>query len=338
MHPKALAVMAQQWGLITTDQALEAGMTHDQISVLLRSRDWVSVRYAVYALRSSWESWDEFTGRPLARARAAHLTMWKPHVMSHDSAALELAMPILAATPELVHITRPDVRGSRHECGVKHHGARHLPEQVDIVGRIAVLEPSRTAVDIGREHGFVHGVVACDSALRMGVAREELRGVLRQMRNWPGITQARQAVEFADGRSESVGETLARILVEEMGLGPVVEPQFRLVIEGRLIRCDLRVGRHIFEFDGKAKYRPIELGGLADKPAEEVVWDEKTRQDRICGVGLGMSRIVWADFWGSQRERAKARFAREYALTEARFGTSLSGLERFLPSPQQPAA
>jgi hypothetical protein len=92
----------------------------------------------------------------------------------------------------------------------------------------------------------------------------------------------------------------------------------------------LRVGRHIFEFDGRAKYRHIDDGGLASKPADQVVWDEKQRQTLICGVGLGVSRIVWTDYWGSRREQAKARLLREYDLTRARFGESLHGMEPYL--------
>ena len=37
---------------------------------------------------------------------------------------------------ELVHITRPDVRGSRTEHGVKHHGATYRDDQVVEVGGI----------------------------------------------------------------------------------------------------------------------------------------------------------------------------------------------------------
>jgi len=329
MHPRILATMARQWGLITTDQAREVGLTDRQIDGLLASGSWLAVRRGVYAQRATWDSWDEFTGRPLARAHAAHLAMWADHVMSHDSAALELGMAILAATPEMVHITRPNARGGRSEYGVKHHVARYLPEQVLELDGIKVLDHARTAVDIGREHGFTHGIVACDSAMRMGVPREELRDVVQQMRCWPGIVPARHAVEFADPRAESVGESLARILVTELGLGEV-EPQFGLVIDGQDVRCDLRVGRHIFEFDGRAKYRPAEEGGLAIKSPDDVVWDEKQRQTKVCGVGLGMSRLVWADFWGLRRDQAKARLHREYAVTKARFGESLAGLESYL--------
>ena len=332
MDPRVLATMANHHGLITSRELIRLGHGADVVQRWTKEALLVRVRRGVYTLPASWEAWDEFTERPLARARAAHYTMRTPHVMSHDSAALELGLPILAASPEMIHVTRPDVHGSRTAHGVKHHTAAYRKQQVVRVNGIDVLEPARTAIDIAREHGFQHGVVACDSALRSGLTKGALRKAYEPMSCWRHVTVVRAAVDFADGRSESVGESLARVLAEEVGLGPV-EPQFILVIDGRLVRCDLRIGRHIVEFDGKAKYRRVEVGGLATKDPGEVVWDEKQRQDKICGIGLGMSRIVWADFWGEQRVRAKARLLREYAATDARYGSSLAGLSAYLPRP-----
>jgi len=145
------------------------------------------------------------------------------------------------------------------------------------------------------------------------------------MRNWPQVTTVRRVVEGADPGAESVGETLARELVEELGIG---RPQTQFVVTdgSRIVWCDLRVGRQIFEFDGLVKYLPVEAGGVADRPPEEVVWDEKRRQDFICSFKLGVSRIIWEDFWGSARRRAKVRLRREYDDTVARFGTDISDL------------
>jgi hypothetical protein len=245
--------------------------------------------------------------------------------MSHDAAALELGLPILQASPELVHVTRPHVTGSRTEFGVKHHGAVFHPDQVVQIGGIDVLGPARTAVDIAREHGIVAGTVACDSAMRLGVRRPELVLAYEPMRYWPGVTCARAAVELADPRAESVGETLLRLLVVELGIGDV-ETQFEIRDGNRTARCDLRVGRHVFEFDGRIKYRRRADGGLAAASPEQVVWEEKRRQDWVCGYGLGMSRVIWPELWEPLRSRTKERLLREFRATCSRFGTELSGL------------
>jgi len=247
-----------------------------------------------------------------------------PHVMSHDSAALALGMGILRR-PELVHVTRPHVIGSRTHFGVKHHGAVYHPDQVVTIGGIDVLNPARTAVDIGREHGELAGVVACDAALRLGVRRTDLVRAHEPMRNWPHIIRARRAVELADPGAETVGETLLRMLVLGLGIGPV-QTQFELREGSRSARCDMRVGRHIFEFDGRVKYRRRAEGGVADRSPDDVLWEEKLRQDWVCGFKLGMSRVTYAELWEPEKSRTKIRLRREFDSTCARFGRDISDL------------
>ena len=325
MHPHVMAALRGGDGLITTAEALNLGLSQLELSGLLRTGDWVAVRRGVYAERATWESLDVWVGRPRLRGRAVHRTMVEDHVLSHDSAAHELGLPILRPPNDLVHITRPHVNGSRTRFGVKHHGAVYREDQVVELDGLRVLDAARTAVDIGREHGITAGVCACDSALRNGVRRRDLWAALEPMRYWPGVRSARAGAKLADPGAESIGESLSRILVRQLGIGEP-ETQFELRDGTRWARCDLRVGRHVFEFDGRAKYQRRDEGGFAlDDPAE-VVWREKQRQDWICGFGLGISRIVWSDFWGQSRTRALDRLAREYAATEARFGTSIEDL------------
>lgn len=330
MYPRVRAELARNRGLITRTAALACGLSPEDLQRLVRSGEWVRVRRGVYCLAKDWEGLDEYVGRPVRRARAALMTMEVSAVLSHDSAARELAMPILRTRPELVHVTRPsNVVGSRTRHGVKHHGARFRRDQVVEVEGITMLNPARTAVDIGREHGYRHGLVACDSALRLGTTRAELRAAVAPMRCWPGVRAARSAVEDADAGSESVGETLARELVDGLGLGPV-ETQFELRDDTGWARCDLRVGRHVFEFDGLVKYQPAAAGGFAVDDPGDVVWREKQRERWVCGFGLGMSRIVWADFWGRERDVACERLRREYAESERRFGTSVDDLRHVI--------
>ncbi len=59
-----------------------------------------------------------------------------------------------------MHVTRPGVTGSRTENGVKHHLAAYGEDDVTTAGGQRVLALARTAVDLGREHGFEDGVVA----------------------------------------------------------------------------------------------------------------------------------------------------------------------------------
>jgi hypothetical protein len=250
------------------------------------------------------------------------MTMVTDHVMSHDSAARELGLALLRPTRELVHITRPDVRGSRTEHGVKHHGAVYRDSQVVDVEGIPVLDMARTSVDMVREHGLPGGLPTLDSALRLGVARSDLRRAVVSMKYWPNVRVARQAVELADPGAESVAESLGRLLVKELGLGEV-ETQFPVPVTGGVAWCDLRVGCHVFEVDGRVKYLRSGEGGVATRPVEDVLWDEKRRQREVCANGLGMSRIIWEDFWPPRRGAALRRLAAEYAVTRDRYGERL---------------
>lgn len=329
MHPTIAGLMAKQHGLITRRQAIDAGMAAAQVDRLARTGAWVTVRRGVYADLAFWESLARPEDRQLTRDRAASLRISRPHVMSHDSAALELGMGTLRTRQPMTHVTRPGVVGSHLRHGVKHHLAPYRHDQVVEANGRRVLDPARTAADIAREHGLQPGVVAFDSALRLGCSERDLDAACATMTSWPNVTVVREARKLADAGADSVGETLARLLVTELGLGRP-QTQFGLTDGNRTVWCDLRIGRQVFEFDGRLKYLRQEDGGVATRDPGEVVWAEKQRQDWVCGFKLGMSRIVWNDFWGEARARALSRLARECAETTARFGESIDELAPFI--------
>ncbi len=319
MRPQLRARAASQGGLITRAQAIAAGYRIGEIRRLTRDGGpWVLVRRGVYAERELWEATDDRTRLSL-RDRAAHLTMTAPHLMSHDSAARAWTLPHLRASTPLVHVTRFGVNGSRTDDGVKHHLTRLGLLQAEVLDGVRTTGLARTALDLAREHGFVHGVVACDAALDRGVSLAELEAELALMTYWPGVTRARAALAAADGGAESPGESLTRLLLLELGLGEP-ETQFPIQVGDRVYWADLRLGCHLVEFDGELKVVPVAEGGLARRPAHEVLWEERRRQVAICGEGLGMSRVAWADLFGVRREQTKRRLEAEYAVTAARFG------------------
>jgi hypothetical protein len=286
MDPRITALFVQHGELLSRREARAAGLTAADLRGLIRSREITAVRRSVYARTVLWDSLDDRRGRPLYVARAACRNMLVPHVASHEFAALELGLDLLEP-PAFVHVTRFGVVGSRTAHGVKHHTAPFTSEQIVFVDDRPVLDRARTVADIARERGLAHGVVTADSAMRAGVTRAQLVAAYAPMCNWPQVTVVRSAVDLADPGAENVAESLGRLLVSELGIGRP-ETQFGLRDGGREVWCDLRVGRHMFEVDGKVKYRPPEDGGVATTPPEEVLWSEKQRQDFVCGFKLGM--------------------------------------------------
>lgn len=329
--------MATQHGLVTRRQAVEAGLTPEAVDRLTRSGAWVIVRRGVYMQRGSWQTLARPEDRQRTRDRAASLRIGRPHVMSHGSAALELGLPVLRPAEPITHVTRPGVVGSHLRHGVKHHLAPYLLSQVVVTNGRQVLGPARTAPDIAREHGFVPGVVAFDSALRAGTGRQAIEEAIAMMAYWPGVTVVRAAWDASAQGADSIGETLARLLVEALGYGRP-ETQFGLTDGTRTAFCDLRLGRHLVEFDGRVKYTRVEDGGIATVAPADVVWYEKQRQDWLSGFKLGMSRLVWDDVWGPGREAALRRIEREYLDTTARFGTSIDDLAPYRVRRRDPRA
>lgn len=329
MYAAIQAAFADNHGLITAARAEQLGVDANHRRQLVANGTWVAVRRGVYVEAERWTSADETTERRRLRSRAAHLVLAAPHVMSHDSAAIELGLPFLKPAIEFVHLTRPDERGSKVRSGVKYHGASFLAEQVIEVDGLPLLDRARTALDLAREYGYAAGVAAMDAAMQRGVTRVDLERALAPMHGWPRSRAVRAALADADSGAETIGESLSRLLVMELGLGRP-QTQFPMQLAREVVWVDMLLGCHAIEFDGKVKYVGRADGGLADRPAAEVIWNEKQRQTEICGEGLGMSRVVWADLWGARRERAKARIRKEYAVTLSRFGDRLpEHLERF---------
>jgi hypothetical protein len=274
----------------------------------------------VYVERFIWESTDD-VGRYELEVRADGLVTEDTYDYSHTSAATLWRMPTRPHWHDLVHVTRPDVLGGRVEGGVKHHKG-WWGDDVVMLDELPVTSLARTAMDVARELGFEDGVVAADAALRLGATQSELGAVLQRMQSWPYVTRARSAADVADGGAETIGETLTRLLVLELGVGRP-ETQFEVWSEGRHAFVDLKLRRHFIEFDGKIKYFGREHGGVrGERDPDEVVWSEKKREDwlRRYDGGYGLSRVIWSELMPAQREATKRRILREFMTSQQLFG------------------
>ena len=324
MDPRALGMMAGQRGLITYGQARTLGMDDRDIAGLVRRGEWRRVRRGVFVATDHWTSLDPFRGQPLLRIHAAHLVLRIQHWFSHESSAIVQGIPLPDPSSALVHVTRPRVLGDRNKAGIVHHKAVFLPGQAAVVDDLPVLDLARTACDVARGSGLTPGIAACDHVLRRGLGVEDLWRVRRQMANWRGVKTVQRAIDLADPGAENFAESALRELVQTLGIGPPVT-QFGLRAEGRTVFCDLRVGRHVFEMEGKVKFIPVAQGGVATADPTAIAWAQRERDDFITGFKLGMSHVTYHDL-GPGRARAVERLRREYAATVARFGTDITDL------------
>ena len=236
----------------------------------------------------------------------------RPAVVSHFSAAVLHELPVWGDDLGRVHLTRTDPRVGRVSRNLHvHTGDLSDADVVERLG-IAITSLGRTAADVARTTTLERSVAVVDAALRLGLTGNELQASI-PTRQVEGVGQLRWVADFADARSESVGESFSRFRINRLGL-PAPEPQYLIVdpVSGRqLARSDFGWPefRTLGEFDGQIKYGRLLAPG--DSPGD-VVYREKIREDMLRDLGWEVVRWVWADLGqpAVMRERLHRAFAR----------------------------
>lgn len=130
------------------------------------------------------------------------------------------------------------------------------------------------------------------------------------------------------------GVSLRRIRIHEAGL-PAPVPQREIYgPDGRLVaRVDFcwHEQRTVGEFDGKVKYGRLLKPG---QPIEEVLFEEKRREDALRDLGWQVVRWLWAELYrqGVIRDRVLRAFgARPERAASFRYATRQLQLTREVP-------
>jgi hypothetical protein len=306
------AVDAARSGLFTHAEALAAGWTTAALRHCADTGQIVRHRPGVYGpvTAEPLEPWRAARQRIRVSAMAAVLA--NPRACaSHTASAVLHDLPVWFLPDRPCVTVQPRFVGDIE--GAHLHRARTPESHLTTIGVLTtVLE--RTVIDVGREHGVLSALVLADAALhRNQTTIEELRTFLRDCRGWPGVRAGREAVEFADWRSESPLETASRYKLR--GLVPAPEPQASIFdLTGRFIgRTDFLwddVGV-VGEADGMEKYDDDENVSLRD---------ERVRHERLERCGLTVVRWTSADLYPIDGlvTRLRAAFARARRLREPR--------------------
>jgi hypothetical protein len=217
-------------------------------------------------------------------------------VLSHHSALRAWGIPIVNRWPRDVHLTIAVDSGIRSRNWVVAH--RHPLDADQIVereGRMLTSLP-RTLVDVARTAPFRDAVAAIDAALRTGmIDKPGLREELARSIPSQGTSRAKRAIEFASPLAMLSGESFSRVLMHELGFpAPTLQHEFRLPDGSRRFGDfwweELSLGG---EFDGRGKYFDPEYArGLS---AEEVLWQEKLRENQLRDLGAKLTRWTWSD-------------------------------------------
>jgi hypothetical protein len=276
--------------VFTVGQALEAGRSEAWIRHAVQQNRLVRIRRGLYCNAELWlRSGNSALARHVLEARAAWIALGRRGWASHYSAALLCGLPVPYGQPARVTIsqaTRPE--GRRHYFpGVRLRTASVDPRDIGSEFSMAVLRPSRTALDVTRLHGFAAGLVVADAALARGVANQaELQRIADWMTGWSGSRAVRQIVRHASPRRESPSESLSFALFVERQF-PLPECNPWIVGRGAGgLRSDFRWKAHRLagEVDGRVKY--TEPYG----EPERVLAEEKDRQLRIEEAGFVVVR------------------------------------------------
>jgi hypothetical protein len=274
---------------MTTAELAAAGVSRGQLRRLVRRGAWRRLAHGVFAPAEvvAAEAGDP-AGKHAVQVAAALAVSASDAVASHHSAAAIHTLELLGPRPgETVALTRPPgTAGCRTGGpGIRLHIAA-LPAGHVVTRRgLPVTSAARTVVDLARASSFRAGVVVADSALRRRqVSKADLELCLTTCARWPGIQNARRVVGFADGRAESVLESISRVAFDDLGLPP---PDLQAWVGDKdevIGRADFlwRAYRTVGEADGALKY--------AD-PARAIAQLE--RDARLRAAGFEVVHFTW---------------------------------------------
>lgn len=285
--------------VVLTSDLVRMGFSTDEVAPMRQRGELVRLRRGAYLRVSESSSkasdpWDLRT--PHLRLIDGTIPQLHPRAaLSHGSAAALHQLPLFNAMVDTVHVTRDRHGGGVIRPTLRVHGSQLRDVDRAVVGGRAVTSLPRTVVDLARTLTYEQAVAVADGGLALDVDPGMLTECLEQARRWHGAPQARRVIAFADGRSESVGESYSRIVMQQLDLPmPVLQHEI-FDQNGYLIgRCDFAwlERRTVGEFDGKVKYGRFRRPG---ESFEDAVYREKLREDALRDQGWQVARWTWND-------------------------------------------
>ena len=191
--------------------------------------------------------------------------------------------------------------GGRSRGGVVKHAAALSDADVIEVSGLLVTSVERTVVDMAAALPFLGAVIVVDRALlvdRFGRAepmtdRASLARCWASMGSFRGFARAQSAIDFGELRAESPLESVSRVTMRVIGCPKPIVQAPHADADGPIGETDFFWPEFnaVGEADGKSKYLDPSLRG--GRTAEEIVIDEKTREDRLRALPRKFARWGW---------------------------------------------
>lgn len=258
------------------------------------------VARGAYLPRELWRASDR-RERYLLQIRAVAETRRRSPILSHWSAAAVHDLPVVGRWPTRVHLIVGKTSGGRSRNDVVKHNLSLDGGDVVMVDGLRVTSLARTIVDIASLNHPLSAIAMVDRALHVD-ARSRVPALLERaelLRTWEsmlpfrGHARSRNLIEFGETAADTPIESVSRFHMRVIGC-----PRPRLQTPffdhwGFIGRPDFDWPDfgHIGEADGDRKYLDPEYRG--GRTADEVVRDEKVREDRLRAVSRGFTRWPW---------------------------------------------
>lgn len=311
MHPLLDDLRSRRMGLILTADLHRAGITDAEVRRQLRRGEWVRLRRGVLADATHLAGLDD-GGRHLLETVAVVLALQRPGaVVGRHSAATLYGLPLPRPVDRTVALLDPTQ--NRTGEGYRIHRAPLPDGDVTRHRGVPVTTLPRTLVDLARTLPLTDAVVAADAALHRLpdlVTPELLRAAAGAATGWSRAADARRVADLAAEHVESPLETRHRLAL--------LRSRVRLPRRGMRIDLD---GEHFYpdglwedegivqETDGRVKTRDPWHG----RSAEQKVWAEKRRAEKLTAAGLRFWRVAAEDLepraWSRAVDRLVAMMA-----------------------------
>ena len=272
--------MRRQHGVITRNQALDAGLSEDQVRSLVRRGTWVSIHRSVFRYAGTPPSW---------RQRAMAATLATGGLASHRSAVALYDI----ADFRILEVSTDHTRAKRRVPGVvTHRTTQWRSTQATERYGIPTTGPDRTLLDIA-------GIVSVDRLERL--AEEAVRRrlttferlarhlVLNARRGRTGAANLRAMLERRDPTASLPLSDFSRLVEQLLRRAGLPEPK----VEFRI--CDAQ-GAFIMQADlaWPDRKKAVELDGLTWHFGRNDVERDRRKRAKARAEGWRIQEVLWS--------------------------------------------
>ena len=272
-------------GVITLDQAAEAGLSRQAVYRKVRSGRWLRCARGVYFADD----------RPFTDAARTRVAVWS--LGSHATASGLAAAWWLGVTkyaPETLEVTVPKVSNFRQRYAVKIRRRDLDPKDIVEHRGLRVTALPLTVVEAAARRGG--GAKLMDNALQRHTELRELWRAHLRNKGRHGSPGARILLQAAADGARSAAERLLIKLLREAG------------ITGW--KANYRLGRYVIDVAFLAAELAIETDGWAFHHDQEDFQKDRVKQNEIALLGWQVLRFTWLDLTEyPERVISEIRFA-----------------------------